>query len=169
MESGFCRMCMGNCRIFQKRILYNITKNISFERGGIIMDLQERAFALARHLCNENIIKIDDLDQLKKETYEEIVLLLRQKLQETYPQTKLKRTMKSVHFANGFPDERLKRVAFILTDEIEQYLTFNKFLNHDTSVNFFNNKITSAGFSINPTSLVEVEFKSLCTCKGRKL
>ena len=32
------------------------------------MDLQERAFALARHLCNENIIKIDDLDQLKKET-----------------------------------------------------------------------------------------------------
>ena len=133
------------------------------------MDLQERAFALARHLCNENIIKIDDLDQLKKETYEEIVLLLRQKLQETYPQTKLKRTMKSVHFANGFPDERVKRVAFILTDEIEQYLTFNKFLNHDTSVNFFNNKITSAGFSINPTSLVEVEFESLCTCKGRKM
>ena len=132
------------------------------------MDLQERAFALVRHLYDENIIKMDDLDQLKNKTYEEIVLLIRQKLQETYPHTKLKRTMKSVHFANGFPDERLKRVAFILTDEVEQYLTFNKFLDHDTSVEFFNNKITSAGFEINPTALVEVEFESLFTCKGRK-
>ena len=58
--------------------------------------------------------------------------------------------MQPVHFANGFQDERLKRVAFILTDEIEQYLTLNKFLDHDTSVEFFNNKITSAGFVINP-------------------
>ena len=133
------------------------------------MDLQESAFALARHLHDENIIKLDDLNQLKNETYEEIVLLIRQKLQETYPQTKLKRMMKSVHFANGFSDERMKRVAFILTDEVEQYLTFNKFLDHDTSVEFFNNKITSTGFVINPTSLVEVEFESLCICKGRKM
>lgn len=133
------------------------------------MDLQEKAFALARHLHDENIIKMDDLDQLKSETYEEIVLLLRQKLQETYPQTKLKRTMKSVHFANGFQDERLKRVAIILTDEIEQYLTINKFLDHDTSVEFFNNKITSAGFRINPVSLVEVAFESLCICKRPKI
>ena len=133
------------------------------------MDLQEKAFALARHLHDENIIKLDDLNQLKNETYEEIVLLIRQKLQETYPQTKLKRMMKSVHFANGFSDERMKRGAFILTDEIEQYLTFNKFLDHDASVEFFNNKITSTGFVINPTSLVEVEFESLCICKGRKM
>ncbi len=132
------------------------------------MDLQERAYTLARHLHDEHILNIDDLEQLKNNTYEEIVLLLRQKLQETYPQTELKRMMKSVHFANGFPDERLKRVAFILTDEIEQYLTFNKFLDHDTSVEFFNNKITSPGFVINPTSLVEVEFESLCISKGQK-
>ncbi|GFI49788.1 hypothetical protein IMSAGC020_00988 [Lachnospiraceae bacterium] len=133
------------------------------------MNLKESAFALARHLHDENIIKIDDLDRLKDETYEEIVLLIRQKLQETYPQTKLKRMMKSVHFANGFPDERLKRVAIILTDEIEQYLNLNKFLDHDTSVEFFNNRITSAGFVINPTSLVETAFESLCICKGRKV
>ena len=133
------------------------------------MDLKESAFALARHLHDKNIIKIDNLDQLKDKTYEEIVLLIRQKLQETYPQTKLKRMMKSVHFANGFPDERLKRVAIILTDEIEQYLYLNKFLDHDTSVEFFNNKITSADFVINPTSLVEVTFESLCICKGRKI
>ena len=133
------------------------------------MNLKESAFALARHLHDENIIKIDDLDRLKDETYEEIVLLIRQKLQETYPQTKLKRMMKSVHFANGFPDERLKRVAIILTDEIEQYLNLNKFLDHNTSVEFFNNRITSAGFVINPTSLVETAFESLCISKGRKV
>mgnify|MGYP001098941457 FL=1 len=133
------------------------------------MNLKESAFALARHMHDENIIKIDDLDRLKDETYEEIVLLIRQKLQETYPQTKLKRMMKSVHFANGFPDERLKRVAIILTDEIEQYLHLNKFLDHDTSVEFFNNRITSAGFVINPTSLVETAFESLCIFKGRKV
>lgn len=133
------------------------------------MDLKESAFALARHLHDKNIIKIDNLDQLKDKTYEEIVLLIRQKLQETYPQTKLKRMMKSVHFANGFPDERLKRVAIILTDEIEQYLNLNKFLDHETSVEFFNNRITSAGFVINPTSLVETAFESLCICKERKM
>ena len=125
------------------------------------MDLQESAFVLARHLHDEHIIKLDNPDQLKNETYEEIVLLLRQKLQETYPQTKLKRMMKSVHFANGFTDERLKEVAFILTDEIEQYLTLNKFLDHDTSVEFFNDKITAADFVINAASLVEVTFESL--------
>lgn len=133
------------------------------------MDLQERAFVLVRHLHDENIIKMDDLDQLKNENYEEIVLLLKKKLQETYPQTKLKRTMKSVHFANGFTDERLKRVAFILTDEIEQYLALNKFLDHDTSVEFFNNKITSDDFVINAASLVETAFESLCICKGRNI
>lgn len=100
------------------------------------MDLQERALAFARHLHDENIIKMDDLEQLKDETYEEIVLLVRQKLQETYPQTKLKRMMKSVHFANGFQDERLKRVAIILTDEIEQYLDINKFLTTMRRLNF---------------------------------
>ena len=34
------------------------------------MDLQERALAFARHLHDENIIKMDDLEQLKDETYE---------------------------------------------------------------------------------------------------
>ena len=47
------------------------------------MDFKESAFALARHLHDKNIIKIDNLDQLKDKTYEEIVLLIRQKLQET--------------------------------------------------------------------------------------
>jgi hypothetical protein len=74
------------------------------------MDLHEIAFELARHLNFEEIIEIEDLEGLKNQSYEETVLLLRQKLQETYPQTRLKRTIKSVHFANGFTDERLQRV-----------------------------------------------------------
>lgn len=131
------------------------------------MDLHEKALEFARHLNLEQIIEIEDLDRLKNQTYEDIVLLIRQKLQETYPQTKLKRTMKSVHFANGFTDESLQQTAFLLTDEIEQYLTIHKFLDHDTSVEYFNNKITSEGFVINPITLVCVAFESLCISKGR--
>lgn len=37
--------------------------------------------------------------------------------------------IKSVRFANGFSNKNLKRIAFILTDEIEQYLSNNQFLN----------------------------------------
>ncbi len=131
------------------------------------MDLQEKAFELAKHLHYEEIIEIADLDNWKNRKYEDIVLLLRQKLQETYPQTSLKHMIKSVHFANGFSDETLQRVAFILTDEIEQYLTINGFLDHDTSVAYFNHKITSTDFVINPVALVGVAFESLCISKGK--
>ncbi len=130
------------------------------------MELQEKAFELVKHLNSEKIIEIEKLDRLKNRTYEDIVVLLKQKLQETYPQTKLKPMMKSAHFANGFSDERLKRVAFLLTDEIEQYLTINKFLDHDMSVEYFNNKITSVGFVINPTTLVAALLESLLISKG---
>ena len=34
------------------------------QKGAITMDLQEKAFAFARHLHDENIIKIDDLNQI---------------------------------------------------------------------------------------------------------
>ena len=45
------------------------------------MDLHEIAFELARHLNFEEIIEIEDLEGLKNQSYEETVLLLRQKLQ----------------------------------------------------------------------------------------
>ena len=73
-------------------------------------------------------------------------------------------TMKNTHYANGFSDENLKQSAFVL-DEIEQYLTANKFLNPNVSVNYFNNRITTAGFVINPTSLVGVTIESLLISK----
>lgn len=90
----------------------------------------------------------------------EIVLQIRQRLQEEYPNTKLKRFMKSVHYANGFPDETLKQSAFVL-DDIEQYLSLNKFMNHDASVRYFNELITTKGFEINPKNLVMTMINSL--------
>lgn len=57
--------------------------------------------------------------------------------------------MKSIHYANGFSDLSLKESAFLL-DEVDQYLSINKFLNHDKSVKYFNSKITADGFEINP-------------------
>lgn len=92
--------------------------------------------------------------------------LLKRKLQETYPQTELKPLQpmlprrQNVHYANGFSNEKLKQSAFMLS-EIEQYLNINKFLDHDSSVDFFNNKITSKGFVVHPTALVKVMIESL--------
>lgn len=116
-------------------------------------DLKQKMVELVKRLSSEKIIELNESDVLTSQTFDDIVLFLRDKLQETYPQTKLKRCiMKSVHNANGFSDEKLKQSAFIL-DEIEQYLTANKFLNHNVSVNYFNNRITTAGFVINSTTL----------------
>ena len=74
--------------------------------------------------------------------------------------------MKSVHYSNGFTDEKLKENAFLL-DEIEQYLVINKFLSHDAAVAYFNNKITSKNFVITPPALVRVMTESLLFSKGK--
>ena len=55
---------------------------------------------------------------------------------------------------------RQRECAFTL-DEVEQYLTRNRFLDHDRSVDFFNKTITAEGFVITPTALVETMLESL--------
>lgn len=117
------------------------------------MELQEKALELAEYLINLDIIHMDDFEQLAAQDFQTIVLQIKQLLQEKYPHTKLKRQMKSVHYANGFSDETLKQCAFII-DDIEQYLSLNKFMDHDTSVRYFNELITTNGFEINPQNLV---------------
>lgn len=129
------------------------------------MDLKVKMRELIEHLSEEHIIEAVNLDALENKTFHEEVQMLRRILQETYPDTKLKRDiLKSVHYANGFPDELLKQSAFVL-DEIEQYLTRNKFMNHDEAVTYFNDRITSQGFVINPNSLVGVMVESLALSK----
>lgn len=130
-----------------------------------MINLKVKMIELIKHLNGEKIIELNEVDVLSNQTFEDIVLLLRKKLQETYPKTKLNRRMKSVHYANGFSDEKLKQIAFML-DEIEQYLNINKFLNHDASVDYFNNRITSNGFIINPTALVGCMIESLFISRG---
>lgn len=123
-------------------------------------ELKEKALELAEFLAQEKIVSFENFNTLENENYEQIILQMKQKLQETYPDTKLKRQMKSVHYANGFQDETLKRSAFIL-DDIEQYLTLNKFMDHDASVRYFNELITTNGFEINPKNLVMTMMNSL--------
>ena len=124
----------------------------------IKVGLKQRLIELIEHLYNENIIETNvDFD---KGSFYDTVVLLRDTLKKEYPKTKIKRIMKSIHYANGFDDESLKQSAFLL-DEIEQYLCFNKFLNHDRSVKYFNEKITSEGFIISPENLLEVMIESL--------
>lgn len=130
----------------------------------IVTDLKQSLIQLIEHLCNENIIKNISVEGLKCQTFNSLVVLLRDTLKEEYPNTKLKPIMKSVHYANNFSDLSLKESAFVL-DEIEQYLCINKFLNHDKSVKYFNKRITVEGFEINPENLLLVMIESLLCCK----
>lgn len=130
------------------------------------MDLKQQMNKLVEHLCNENIITGVSANDLGSKTFEELVILLRDTLKEEYPKTKLKRIMKSVHYANGFSDLDLKQSAFIL-DEIEQYLCINKFLNHDKSVKYFNKRIVSNEFEINPQNMVLLMIESLFCSKSK--
>ena len=131
-----------------------------------LMDLQQQMIKLIEHLYNENIITGVSAKDLGSQTFEELVILLRDTLKEEYPKTKLKRIMKSVHYANGFSDLDLKQSAFIL-DEIEQYLCINKFLNHDKSVKYFNKRIVSNEFEINPQNMVLLMIESLLCSKSK--
>ena len=129
-----------------------------------LMDLKQQMIKLVEHLCNENIITGVSAKDLDSQTFDELVILLRDMLKEEYPKTKLKRIMKSVHYANGFSGLDLKQSAFIL-DEIEQYLCINKFLNHDKSVKYFNKRIASNEFEINPQNMVLLMIESLLCSK----
>ena len=130
-----------------------------------LMDLKRQMIKLIEHLGNENIITGVSAKDLGSQTFDGLVILLRDMLKEGYPKTKLKRIMKSVHYANGFSDLDLKQSAFIL-DEIEQYLCINKFLNHDKSVKYFNKRIVSNEFEINPQNMVLVMIESLLCSKS---
>ena len=131
-----------------------------------LMDLKQQMIKLIEHLGNENIITGVSAKNLDSQTFYGLVILLRDMLKEEYPKTKLKRIMKSVHYANGFSDLDLKQSAFIL-DEIEQYLCINKFLNHDKSVKYFNKRIVSNEFEINPQNMVLVMIESLLCSKSK--
>ena len=120
--------------------------------------LETKCRALITHLCREQIIPSGRIDT--NAGFVQMIALLRQVLQDTYPKTKCKRMMKSIHYANAFADETLKQSAFLL-DDIEQYLTLNHFLDHDRAVDFFNERITAEGFVITPTSLLETMMESL--------
>jgi len=131
-----------------------------------LMDLKKHMIKLIEHLGNENIITGVSAKDLDSQTFYGLVILLRDMLKEEYPKTKLKRIMKSVHYANGFSNLDLKQSAFIL-DEIEQYLCINKFLNHDKSVKYFNKRIVSNEFEINPQNMVLLMIESLLCSKSK--
>ena len=120
--------------------------------------LAEKFRTLYAHLCWERILP--SMPATENASPTQMATALRQALCSAYPTTRLKRTMKSIHYANAFADTALRDCAFTL-DEVEQYLTRNHFLDHDCSVDFFNKTITAEGFVITPTALVETMLESL--------
>lgn len=131
--------------------------------------LRTQALRLLRHLCEENILPETALHTPAPETEDFLALVsrLRTALSERYPATKLKRIMKSVHYANGFSDESLREAAFTL-DEAEQYLVRNGFLDHDRGVAYFNERITAPDFTVSAQSLLGVMLESLLLAKAGK-
>ena len=131
--------------------------------------LRTQALRLLRHLCEENILPETALHTPAPETEDFLALVsrLRTALSERYPATKLKRIMKSVHYANGFSDESLREAAFTL-DDAEQYLVRNGFLDHDRGVAYFNERITAPDFTVSAQSLLGVMLESLLLAKAGK-
>ena len=122
--------------------------------------LRSSILNLINHFTDESLIENLDISELENKTFYEIVLWLKDVIKEQYPKTKLKPMMKSIHYANSFKDEKLKQTSYIL-DEIEQYLSSNRFLDHNQAVKYFNDRITADGFEINPQSLVLIMIESL--------
>lgn len=122
--------------------------------------LKQALKELIEDMYEKNIISGLLEDDIDSQSFEDLVLSLRDKLKDCYPKTKLKRMMKSIHYANGFEDKSLKESTFLL-DEIEQYLSSNRFLDDDQAVKYFNDRITADGFEINPQSLVLIMIESL--------
>lgn len=121
--------------------------------------LKHRLMDLVTHFNTEKIIEVDT-NTFDDKTIYESVKLLKKIFKNKYHKTKLKPMMKSIHYANGFKDEDLKQSSYLL-DEIQQYLTINKFLNHNCCVEFFNKKITEKRFVITPESLFKTHLESL--------
>lgn len=146
----------------------SLIRNIESKMGEPDL-LRMQALRLLRHLCEEHILPETVFHAPVPETqnFSALVSRLRLALGERYPSTKLKRIMKSVHYANGFSDTDLRKAAFTL-DEAEQYLVRNGFLDHDRGVAYFNERITAPDFSASAQSLLGVMLESLLLAKAGK-
>ena len=80
----------------------------------VIIDLKQSLIELIEYLRNENIIGSVRIGDLDSQTFNDLVVLLMDILKEKYPKTKLKQTMKSIHYANAFEDLPLKQSVFLL-------------------------------------------------------
>lgn len=79
-----------------------------------MVDLKSKAMELKKHLCGEKILCESKFDSLNNQTFDDVILQLKRELQETYPQTKLKPVMRSIHYSNNFTDERLRKTLYYL-------------------------------------------------------
>lgn len=97
----FAKIVVDNLQLYTQEGVILMSENS-------IIDLKQSLIELIEYLCNENIIDSVGTDDLDSQTFNDIVVLLRDILKEKYPKIKLKRTIKSIHYANGFEDLSLK-------------------------------------------------------------
>ena len=75
--------------------------------------LKQALKELIEDMYEKNIISGLLEDDIDSQSFEDLVLSLKDKLKECYPKTKLKQMMKSIHYANGFEDKSLA-IAFLI-------------------------------------------------------
>ena len=80
----------------------------------MVTDLKLCLLKLIEYLYNEEIIYYEEFDDLVNHTFSNLVIELRNLLSVAYPNTKLKRMIKSIHYANGVDNVDLNESAFIL-------------------------------------------------------
>ena len=92
---------------FPSEFMFRLTaEEYEYLRSQNATSSEDNACGGRRYIDN---VEVDDLDS---QTFNDLEVLLRDMLKEKYPKTKLKRTMKSIHYANGFEDLSLKQSAF---------------------------------------------------------
>ncbi|MDH9218902.1 MULTISPECIES: hypothetical protein [Moraxella] len=125
-------------------------------------DIKQKANELAQYLYKKQILN-QELPKIMGNDLMLFFVQIKQQLNLAFPNTKSTPKMKSIHYANGFQDEKLKNIAFIL-DDIEEILSQNHHINHDKVVSFFNQTITESNFEVSPKNLVIVHINSLLNC-----
>ena len=81
--------------------------------------LAEKFRTLYAHLCRERILP--SMPVTEDASPAQMATALRQALCSAYPTTRLKRTMKSIHYTSAFADTALRECTFTL-DDVGQYL-----------------------------------------------
>ena len=91
---------------------------------------------------------------------EELAKHIRDRFAKEYADLEIRRLLETVHYANSYEDEVLKKTAF-LVDEISEYMFKLEIANRDFVVGYFNTLIIDPAIEATEYNFVLMEVESL--------